>query len=155
MSSPLTILASIAERKIAEAIQQGEFDNLRGQGRPMELEDDSMIPEDLRMAYKVLRNSGFIPPELATRKEITHIVQLLENCEDTQEKVRQMRKLNVILDRVNKQRNRPVYLEDADPYYARIVDRVSVIKKQLAVEVGAASPDIPAFTEAPAVKKMP
>ena len=129
MPSPYTVLASIAERKIAEAAENGAFEHLPGQGRPLELEDDSQVPEDLRMAYKVLRNAGFVPPELAARKEITHIVQLLEHCGDAQEKLRQMRKLNVLLDRVARQRQRPVQLEDADPYYAHILARVEIIKK--------------------------
>jgi hypothetical protein len=48
----------IAERKIREAMENGELDNLPGQGEPLNLEDDSHIPEDLRMAYKVFKKRG-------------------------------------------------------------------------------------------------
>ncbi len=82
----------IAERRIAEAQEEGAFDNLPGAGRPLELEDDSMVPEDLRMAYKVLRNAGYLPPQLDTAREIQTVMDLLENCADEREKYRQMQK---------------------------------------------------------------
>jgi len=60
----------LAEKRIQEAIRQGQFENLPGRGKPIIFEDDSMVPQDLRMAYKMLKNAGFIPPELQTEKEI-------------------------------------------------------------------------------------
>jgi DnaJ-like protein len=59
----------IAERRIAEAVSQGELENLPGAGRPLELEDDALVPEDLRMAHRILRNAGLVPREVeAARK---------------------------------------------------------------------------------------
>jgi Domain of unknown function (DUF1992) len=52
-------LELLAERKIAEAIERGEFDDLPGAGKPLELEDDPLVPEELRMAYRILRNAGY------------------------------------------------------------------------------------------------
>lgn len=54
----------IAERKIAEAIARGELDDLPGAGRPLDLTDDALIPEELRMAYRILKNAGYVPPEV-------------------------------------------------------------------------------------------
>ena len=54
----------IVEQRIKEAMEKGEFDNLPGKGRPIPLEDDSHVPEDLRLAYKVLKNADCLPPEL-------------------------------------------------------------------------------------------
>jgi hypothetical protein len=52
----------IAERKIEEALARGEFDGLPGEGRPLDLDDDdALVPEDLRMAYRILKNAGFAP----------------------------------------------------------------------------------------------
>ena len=59
------MLEFIAEQKIAEAVSRGELDNLPGEGRPLELDDDALIPEDLRLAYRILKNAGFVPPEVA------------------------------------------------------------------------------------------
>ncbi len=57
-------LELIAERKIAEAAAQGEFDNLPGAGQPLDLEEDPFVPEDQRMANRILRNAGFVPKEV-------------------------------------------------------------------------------------------
>ena len=52
----------IAEQRIAEAISRDEFDDLPGQGRPLALDDDPLVPEDLRIAYRILKNAGFENP---------------------------------------------------------------------------------------------
>ncbi|MDE5879570.1 MAG: DUF1992 domain-containing protein, partial [Desulfovibrio sp.] len=64
MSSEWAILGAIAERRIQEAQERGEFDDLPGAGRPLQLEDMSHVPEELRMAYTLLRNANCLPPEL-------------------------------------------------------------------------------------------
>lgn len=52
-------IALVAEEKIREAIKEGAFDNLPGAGKPLVLEDDSHIPPEFRMAYKILKNAGY------------------------------------------------------------------------------------------------
>lgn len=60
---------SLAERMIEEALARGELDNLPGSGRRLDLEDDPLVPEDLRMAYRILKNAGYVPREVeAARK---------------------------------------------------------------------------------------
>lgn len=119
-------ISLIAERRIAEAQEEGAFDNLPGAGRPLELEDDSMVPEDLRMAYKVLRNAGYLPPQLETAREIQTVMDLLENCADEREKYRQMQKLNLLLRKVGACRHKPLNFEKYEAYYRRMVNRVRV-----------------------------
>ena len=63
----------IAERKIAEAIARGELDNLPGAGRPLNLDDDALIPAELRLAYRILKNAGYVPPELETLNQIAQL----------------------------------------------------------------------------------
>ena len=58
----------IAEQKIAEAIARGELDNLPGAGRPLNLDDDALIPEELRLAYRILKNAGYVPPDGKTQR---------------------------------------------------------------------------------------
>ncbi len=118
-----------AERRIQAAQKEGAFDHLPGEGRPLELEDDSAVPGELRMAYKVLRNAGYLPPELADRKEINTILDLLEHCEEGAEKVRQMQKLDVILMRMKNRGKRSVAIDEHDPYYENVVRRVTILKK--------------------------
>ena len=61
---PMNLLDQIAEARIQEAIDRGELHGLPGEGKPLRLEDDSAIPEELRAAYRLLKNAGFLPPEL-------------------------------------------------------------------------------------------
>jgi hypothetical protein len=67
----------IAEEKIREALAAGELDNLPGKGKPLPFDDPiGLRPED-RLAYIVLKNSGFLPEHLHLRKELeTHFFEL-------------------------------------------------------------------------------
>jgi len=58
----MTLLGQIAERQILQAAQRGEFDDLPGAGRPLQLDDDALIPEELRAGYRLLKNAGYLPP---------------------------------------------------------------------------------------------
>lgn len=120
----------LVEERIETAMKEGAFDDLPGKGQPLPREDDSMVPQELRMAYKVLRNSGHVPQEVADRKEIQDIVDLLETCPDEQTRFRQINKLQVLVRRWNMRRNRPVLLEDDERYYQRIVERVELAQRE-------------------------
>ena len=63
-------LLSIAERRITQAIEEGTLRTDSWKYKPLPLDSDSFVPDDLKMAYKILKNSGFVPPEIETRKEI-------------------------------------------------------------------------------------
>ena len=72
----------IAEQRILEAQRNGEFDNLPGKGKPLRLEDLSWVPEDLRMAYHLLKNAHVLPPEAELLKDIHTLEDLLKHVED-------------------------------------------------------------------------
>jgi hypothetical protein len=67
-------LDALVERRIEVAIARGEFDNLPGAGRPLALDDDPLVPEELRVAYRLLKNAGYAPPELAQFAEINQLL---------------------------------------------------------------------------------
>ena len=91
----------IAERKIAEALARGELANLPGEGRPLALEDDALVPEDLRAAYRVLKNAGFVPPEVETLTEIAQLEALVSReGQDAAARSRAERKLALLRTRV-------------------------------------------------------
>ncbi len=60
----------LAERRIEAAIAAGEFDDLPGMGAPLDLDDDRHVPPELRLAYRVLKNSGFAPEAVMWRQAI-------------------------------------------------------------------------------------
>lgn len=115
----------LVEEKIQEAIRRGDFDNLPGCGEPLQLVDDSHLPDDLRLAYKVLKNADCLPPELQLRKDIRQTEELLAGIQDTQEKYRQMKKLNFMIMKLNMMRPVSPLLEENQHYYEKVVDKIS------------------------------
>lgn len=69
----------IAEERIREAQQAGVFDDLPGKGKPLELEDLSWVPEELRIGYHILKNAHVLPPEAELRKDIHTLEDLLKH----------------------------------------------------------------------------
>ncbi|NNF84451.1 MAG: DUF1992 domain-containing protein [Deltaproteobacteria bacterium] len=118
-------LEIIAEERIREAMARGEFANLPGAGKPLHLEDDVMIPEDLRVAYKVLKNAGCIPPELELRKEILTLRDLLRTIEEGDAKRDKIRELNYKLLKINLMRGRTVNLDEFPEYKERILGKMA------------------------------
>ncbi|MGC8736932.1 MAG: DnaJ family domain-containing protein [Dissulfurimicrobium sp.] len=121
-------MEQMAEKRIREAMERGDFDNIKGKGRPLVYEDDSFVPPDLRMAYKILKNAGFLPPELQEGKEIRTAIDLLNGLTDEEERYRQVRKLNIMITKINLARKRPVNLEVNQLYYRKVAEKVRVYK---------------------------
>ncbi len=113
----------IAERRIAEAMLNGEFDNLEGRGNPLVFEDDTWIPEDLRMAYRFLKNAGCIPPELEARNEIVNMCALINTIDDDKERLRKIRQLNFMLLKINLTRGKPLTFEDFPEYEGKLCSK--------------------------------
>ncbi|AUZ63633.1 TPA: DUF1992 domain-containing protein [Citrobacter amalonaticus] len=72
------LLDQWAERHIIDAQRKGEFEDLRGAGQPLVLDDDSHVPDELRAGYRLLKNAGCLPPELEQRKEAIQLLDLLQ-----------------------------------------------------------------------------
>ena len=80
-------LEIIAERRLEEAIERGEFDDLPGAGQPLDLDDlDPSLPEDLRLAYRILKNAGLSGADMA--------------AEETAERARARKKLAILEKRI-------------------------------------------------------
>jgi len=92
----------IGEQKILEALARGEFDDLPGAGRRLALDDDALVPEDLRLAYRILKNAGFVPPEVEARREIAELERLLYDGASLDEaaRARAAKKLALLRTRV-------------------------------------------------------
>lgn len=96
----------LAEKKIQEAIDNGEFDNLAGKGKPVDLTAYFATPADVRLGYSVLKNAGVIPPEVELLKEIDALREKLTACSDTDKRLNlkkevedKILKLNLTLER--------------------------------------------------------
>jgi hypothetical protein len=87
----------IAEKRIRAAQEEGQFDNLSGKGKPLNLDEDSCVPEDLRLMFKILRNAGCLPIEMEVRKEIYNVRQLLDAAIDEETRHELRRELSFLL----------------------------------------------------------
>ncbi len=121
---PVDIFQKIAEQKIREAIERGELDNLKNSGKPIQLDDDSWVPEDMRAAYRVLKNAGCLPPEMELKKEIISLKDLIYTLDDDKEKLKKIRELNFKILKLNTMRKRPFYIEDFPEYEEKLYDRL-------------------------------
>lgn len=119
----MNILDQIAEARIQEAIERGELRNLPGEGKPLQLDDDSAIPEELRAAYRILKNSGFLPPELQLRKELRAAEQLLQQLPES-ERSRARVRLELLQLRLAASRRQPINLLLEDHYRQRLLERL-------------------------------
>lgn len=70
------------EELIKEAMRNGEFDDLPGKGKPLDLEAYFQSPEELRMGHSMLKNAGFVPEEVQLLKDIESIREELKSCAD-------------------------------------------------------------------------
>lgn len=114
----------IAEQRIREAQERGEFDDLPGRGQPLRLEDDSNVPEDLRLAYKILKNANCLPPELEAKKEIRQMEDLLESIPDEKEKYKLIKKINYQIMKLNTMGKKSPLLEEKEIYFKKVVDKI-------------------------------
>ncbi len=115
----------IAENRIREAVERGEFDGLPGAGQPLKLDDDAMVPPELRIAYKILKNAGCLPPELELRKEIMTLRDLIRAVEDDGEKRTRIRELNHKLLKLSLMAGRTIDLDAFPEYRERIAARLT------------------------------
>lgn len=110
----------LAEQRIREAIENGEFDNLKNAGKPIVFEDETFIPEDLRIAYRILKNAGCIPPELELRNEIISLRDMIMAIDDDKERLKRIREMHFKIVKCNMIRNRPLYLEELPEYEEKL-----------------------------------
>jgi hypothetical protein len=75
-AKPVSAWDALVEAKIAQARDAGAFDDLPGAGKPLDLADDRLVPEDVRVAYRILKNAGYVPEELSQRREAADLRRL-------------------------------------------------------------------------------
>lgn len=84
----------IVDEKIKQAYEEGEFNNLSGMGKPLNLDDDLGVPENLRMAYRILKNAGYTPEDSEIRKEIMTIEDLIKSSKKEEDRKLLMKDLS-------------------------------------------------------------
>ena len=89
------------DKKIEEAIARGEFDNLPGKGKPLDLDAYFATPEDLRIGYSLLKTADIIPEEMELLKQIEGLNKSLDSCASQIEKRTIQRQLSEKITNLN------------------------------------------------------
>ena len=116
--------SKIVEERIRKAQQKGEFDNLEGSGKPLNLLNDQGVAEELRLAYKILKNADCLPPEIELKKEIRQTEELLGAMGDTAAKYRTMKKLNFLIMKLNTLRKTSIEFEAPQKYSDKLIEKI-------------------------------
>lgn len=122
------LIDELAERRIAEARDRGELAGLRGEGKPVELDDERLVPEHLRVGFRLLKNAGYLPPQLQTLRELREAEDLLA-CLPASERAardRAKRRLDLLRQRLQQQGGRdrgPLWVTEGQ-YGSRILQRL-------------------------------
>ena len=101
----------IVEALIKEAMERGEFDNLPGKGKPIDLTEYFETPEDLRLANLVLKNAAMTSREVDLLNEIAQLKQILaaivdeKKKQDVEQQIRQKQlEFSLLMERQKRER---------------------------------------------------
>ena len=119
------IVDSFAEEQIQAAIHRGEFDELLGKGKPLVMEDDRAVPEELRVAYRTLKNADCLPPEMTLRREIHEVESLLHHVETDSEQ-QSIRRLALLKARLAIRGREVDLLVQDGAYLTKLIDQFSI-----------------------------
>jgi hypothetical protein len=119
------LIERLAEQRIQEAQRKGEFENLPGKGKPLELADYSALPDDLRMAYHLLKNANVLPPEAELLKDIHILEDLLKHVEDEGERKSLAKSLQWKMMRLDMLKRRTLDLRSARSYGRKLIEKFS------------------------------
>jgi hypothetical protein len=115
----------IVEERIREAQRRGLFDNLDGAGRPLPPDEIGMrVPEDLRLAFRMLKNADCLPPELELKKEIHQTEELLAGVQDAAERYHTLSRLNFLIFKLNAMRTGSIANDIPQHYNDKLLERL-------------------------------
>lgn len=119
----------VVEQRIADAINRGELNNLPGQGRPLELDDDSFVPEELRLAHRILKNAGFVPEEVCLRRQIFDLEKILGENRDDANRLCSLKRLDFLRATLAARRGYESDFQMQETYRGKLVASLSKIRK--------------------------
>jgi hypothetical protein len=113
----------IAEERILDAHRAGAFDDLPGKGKPLNLEDLSWVPEDLRIGYHILKNAHVLPPEAELLKDIHTLEDLLKHVEDEGQRRALAKSIQFKMIRLDLLKRRSLSVASVRDYSRKLVAR--------------------------------
>ena len=116
----------IAEERILDAQRAGAFDDLPGKGKPLNLEDMSWVPEDLRIGYHILKNAHVLPPEAELLKDIHTLEDLLKHVEDEGQRRALAKSIQLKMIRLDLLKRRSMSVSSVRDYSRKLVVKLGV-----------------------------
>jgi hypothetical protein len=114
-------LDAIAEERIQEALRRGDLDDLPGSGKPLELDDDLLVPPELRVANRILKNAGLVPLEILERREIAELEAEITRLSEGEQRARSLAKLSLMRFKLGASRSRSLSRQSA--YYRKVIEK--------------------------------
>jgi hypothetical protein len=124
LTGAVPLFQRLAEQRILEAQRKGEFDDLPGKGKPLELEDLSWVPDELRIGYMVLKNAHVLPPEAELLKDIYILEDLLKHVEDEGERNALAKSIQWKVIRLDMLKRRSMSLSSVRAYGRKLITRL-------------------------------
>jgi hypothetical protein len=118
----MKLLDALVEQRIAAAAARGEFDDLPGAGAPQKLDDDLLVPEEVRVANRILKNAGFVPPTVELLRSLQHLQEELSATGDRSTRCRLQAKLLALDMALESLRGEPTVVPRE--YCRRIAERL-------------------------------
>jgi hypothetical protein len=134
----MKLLDALVEQRIAAAAARGEFDDLPGAGQPQAFDDDLLVPEEVRVANRILKNAGFVPPAVEQLRALRDLRDELDAVSDRAARCRLQAKMLALDMALESLRGGPMVLPRE--YCRRIAERLS----ERVVEEGDAASTEPA-----------
>ncbi len=119
----MKLLDALVEQRIAAAAARGEFDDLPGAGAPQDLDDDLLVPEEVRVANRILKNAGFVPPAIEQLRSLRHLHDELRATGDRAARCRLQAKMLALDMALESLRGEPSVVPRE--YCRRIAERLS------------------------------
>lgn len=67
---------SWVEAIITRAMNEGKFDNLKNEGKPLDVEEENPYADpDMRLAYRIMSQAGTAPAWVDMEKEVSHEIE--------------------------------------------------------------------------------
>lgn len=90
----MDVFSQLAEERIKQAMENGDFDNIEGKGKPQKKDPLQHVPAELRMSYRIMKNSGYLPEEVQINKELASLRDLLKLCTDESDQKRLKKRIS-------------------------------------------------------------
>jgi hypothetical protein len=119
----MKLLDALVEQRIAAAAARGEFDDLPGTGAPLTLDDDALVPEEVRVANRILKNAGFVPPAVEQLRALRDLQNELDAVSDRVTRCRLQAKMLALDMALESLRGGPLVMPRE--YCRRIAERLS------------------------------